>query len=452
MVVLTGGYQNPVTYMTKKTIAIFWFRRDLRLHDNTGLYNALRGGSPVLPVFIFDTSILHSLPKADARVTCIYQTLQTIEKTLAEKANSGIALYYGTPLEVFKKITETYSVTAVYSNHDYEPYARKRDREVGDSLHSKQIPFYTFKDHVFFEKDDVVKAPGAPYVVYTPYSRKWLAQFEQTPIETYDSEPYFHNFIQDENLPRLSLAEIGFVKSHFQAPSYTLTEELIHQYETVRDIPAIAGTSKLSVHLRFGTVSIREAIQKARQNPRGTFLKELIWRDFFSQILWHFPHTATRSFKPAYDGIAWRNKEEEFARWRQGETGFPLVDAGMRELNETGFMHNRVRMVAASFLCKHLLVHWSWGEAYFAEKLLDYDMASNVGNWQWVAGCGVDAAPYFRIFNPAEQLKKFDPQFLYIKKWVHEYKTPLYPTEMVNHTLARQRCLQAYKTALESQT
>lgn len=434
--------------MTKQHVNIFWFRRDLRLHDNVGFYKALQGKNPVLPIFIFDTEILDTLPKDDSRVSFIHNTLNAINTQLM-KLGSGIAVYYGSPIEAFQQIENTYQIAHVITNRDYEPYARDRDTKIKDFLAKRDVGFHTYQDQVIFEKDDIVKDDGTPYVVYTPYMKKWKHQFQnQYILKIYDPNPYFENLLLADNLPYLSLEDIGFEKSSITVPNYQITPSLIQQYEAQRNFPAVNGTSHLGPHLRFGTVSIREVVAKAIAEKNEIFWQELIWREFFMQILWHFPHTVTKAFKPAYDRIVWRNKEEEFEKWKQGKTGFPLVDAGMRELNATGYMHNRVRMLVASFLCKHLLIDWRWGEAYFAEKLLDYEMASNVGNWQWAAGSGVDAAPYFRIFNPTTQIEKFDKDKNYIKKWIPEIDTPSYPEVMVDHKEARERCLATYKAYL----
>ncbi len=428
-------------------INIFWFRRDLRIHDNHGLYNALRGKNNVLPIFIFDTEILEKLAKDDARVTFIHETLQELKSAL--QAHKGtLAVYHGKPFEIFNKLAETHAIEHVITNHDYEPYAQKRDAEIKQFLAEKNIGFHTYKDQVIFEKDEIVKNDGTPYVVYTPYSKRWLAKLDETGVPSYSSEDLLANLAPLSPIPFPALKDIGFERSNIDVPKYTVDASLIKAYEATRNFPALDSTSKLGAHLRFGTVSIREMVKKAQKEVNNTFLKELIWREFFMHILWHFPHTGERSFKPKYDRIQWRNKEEEFKKWCEGQTGYPLVDAGMRELNQTGFMHNRVRMVVGSFLCKHLLIDWRLGEAYFAEKLLDYDMASNVGNWQWVAGCGVDAAPYFRIFNPTSQIKKFDNEMAYIKKWVPEFQELSYPTPIVDHAMARERCLKVYKEAL----
>jgi deoxyribodipyrimidine photo-lyase len=429
------------------SIALFWFRRDLRLDDNVGLYHAIKNETKLLPIFIFDSDILDRLPKDDPRVCFLHQQIEKINQQLAE-SNKKIHVYHGKPIDIFRKISSAKAVHAVYTNRDYEPYATQRDTEIEALLSENDIPLSTYKDHVIFERDEVVKSDGTPYRVYTPYSRVWLDKFDrQEHLKSHRIDDFekLTNLV-DHNNPTLN--EIGFTTSQIRAPQYDTSDEIIDQYEARRNTPAVAGTSKVGVHLRFGTLSIRKAVAKALESTNQTFLKELIWREFFMQILWHFPHTENKSFKPQYDRINWRNNTEEFKRWCDGETGYPFVDAGMRELNETGFMHNRVRMLVGSFLCKHLLIDWRLGEAYFAKKLLDYEMASNVGNWQWVAGCGVDAAPYFRIFNPTEQIKKFDKDHAYIKKWVPDYQTSSYPKQIVDHKMARERCLETYKSAL----
>jgi deoxyribodipyrimidine photo-lyase len=430
-------------------VNIFWFRRDLRLDDNKGFYEALNGNLPVLPIFIFDKDILGKLPKDDARVTFIFRVIEKMDSKLQKEYSSGIAIYYEKPIEVFKGLLETYNVETVYTNHDYEPYANKRDSEIKEFLASKSIIFKTFKDQVIFEKDEIVKSNGEPYVVYTPYMKAWKAKFRAIRLQSFENKDLLNNLIKDKKFPNLSLTDIGFKPSIQQISDYNISPSLIQDYEANRNFPAKDATSRLGPHLRFGTVSIRKMVSKAISETNEIFLQELIWREFFMQILWHFPHTSEQSFKPKYDRIDWRNNENEFKAWCEGKTGYPLVDAGMRQLNETGFMHNRVRMVVGSFLCKHLLIDWRWGEAYFAEKLHDYEMASNVGNWQWVAGCGVDAAPYFRIFNPTTQIEKFDKQHEYIKKWVPEYQEFTYPQPIVEHSFARERCLKVYKQALQ---
>jgi deoxyribodipyrimidine photo-lyase len=425
---------------------IFWFRRDLRLDDNKGLFEALQSGIPVLPIFIFDKKIISQLPQDDARVNFIHDLLSKINVRLSEFGKS-LAVFQGEPAAIFEKLASENKIENVYTNHDYEPYARQRDLAVFQVFKNHNIGFKTFKDQVIFEKSEVTKDDGTPYVVYTPYSRKWKENFNKTALEHYKSEDLLNNII-NHNYPFLSLEDIGFTESGIKVSNFDVSESLIKNYEATRNFPSQNKTSYLGAHLRFGAVSIRKMISKAIQEENETFWNELIWREFFMQILWHFPHTKNQSFRSKYDAIQWNNNEEEFKKWCEGKTGYPFVDAGMRELNKTGHMHNRVRMITASFLCKHLLIDWRWGEAYFANKLLDYEQASNVGNWQWAAGSGVDAAPYFRIFNPTEQIKKFDKDLKYIKKWIPELETQYYPKEIVDHKFARERCLKVFKEAV----
>ena len=432
----------------KKTVSIFWFRRDLRLDDNKGLYEALFNETTVLPIFIFDKDILETLPKDDARVTFIFESIQAIRQKLQATHKSNLGIYHDKPLDVFKNLIEEFNITSVYTNHDYEPYAIKRDKDIKQLLKSNDIIFKTFKDQVIFEKDDVSKQDGNPYLVYTPYMKAWKSKFKSYELTDYQIDNHTKNLIKNVELPNLSLNNMGFKKSQQSISDYSVTPHLIQNYEATRNFPAKDSTSKLGPYLRFGTVSIRKMIKKAVAEKNEVFWQELIWREFFMQILWHFPNTVTESFKPQYDRIVWRNNESEFKAWCEGKTGYPLVDAGMRQLNQTGYMHNRVRMVVGSFLCKHLLIDWRWGEAYFAEKLHDYEMSSNIGNWQWVAGCGVDAAPYFRIFNPTTQIEKFDKNLEYIKQWVPDFQELTYPTPIVDHAFARERCLRVYKEAL----
>ena len=425
---------------------VFWFRRDLRLEDNVGLFHALNSDTSVLPIFIFDESILSQLPKDDARVTFIHQQLEKIQQQLSTFGKS-IALFHGKPQEVFSKLISENKIQAVFTNHDYEPYARKRDLELFYLFKEHNIEFKTSKDQVIFEKSEVVKDDGTPYVVYTPYSNKWLDRFNKSQLLFYKSEELLHNIAQ-HNYPFLQLEDIGFTPSNIKITPFDISTNLIDNYEVTRNFPAQNKTSYLGIYLRFGAVSIRKMVSTAIQSKNNTFLKELIWREFFMQILWHFPHTSNSSFRPKYDAIQWDNDEDLFKKWCEGKTGYPFVDAGMRELNATGHMHNRVRMIVASFLCKHLLIDWRWGETYFATKLLDYEQASNVGNWQWACGSGVDAAPYFRIFNPSEQIKKFDKDLIYIKKWIPEFNTPNYPNPIVDHKEAREKCLRVYKNSV----
>jgi deoxyribodipyrimidine photo-lyase len=432
----------------KQPLNIFWFRRDLRLDDNLGFYEALKGKNAVMPIFIFDTDILDKLPKDDARVAFIHKTLQDMREVLQKEHNSSIAIYYGKPIDIYKTLVEAYDIETVYTNHDYEPYAKERDEAITSFLDTHNIDFKTYKDQVIFEKDEVVKADGNPYVVYTPYMKTWKEKFKSYNLEIFYTNAYMDNLVEHTRLPNLSLSDIGFKTSHQNITPYTVTPTLIQDYEDTRNFPAKDATSRLGPHLRFGTASVRKMVKKAIAEKNEIFWQELIWREFFMQILWHFPHTAKDSFKSKYDRIKWRNNETEFKAWCEGKTGYPFVDAGMRQLNETGFMHNRVRMLVGSFLCKHLLIDWRWGEAYFAEKLHDYDMASNIGNWQWVAGSGVDAAPYFRIFNPTTQIQKFDKDLNYIKTWVPDFQELTYPQPIVDHKMARERCLETYKSAL----
>ena len=428
-------------------LTVFWFRRDLRLDDNKGLYKALTGGNKVLPIFIFDTEITSKLSKEDARLSFIYNALGGINNIMRGN-RCRIGLYRGTPRVVIKKIIQKFSVEKVVVNHDYEPYALKRDDEIGSFLREKGITFETYKDQVIYEKNEVAKDDGNPYVVYTPYSRKWLAKFDEEGIEYFPSEKHLDKFYKGSNLPELTMDDLGFIESKITPKPFKFDNKTIDRYEETRNFPNIDSTSRLGVHLRFGTQSIRKLVQKSSRRKNNIFLKELIWREFFMQIIWHFPYTVNQCFKKQYDRIDYLNDEKDFEKWCNGKTGYPLIDAGMRQLNETGFMHNRVRMLVASFLCKHLLIDWRWGEAYFAEKLFDYEQSSNVGNWQWSAGCGVDAAPYFRIFNPHEQIKKFDKSLEYISKWVKDLNEPTYPTQIVEHKMARERCLTKYKAAL----
>ncbi len=425
------------------TVNFFWFRRDLRLDDNAGLYHALKGKHKVQCLFIFDKEILSKLEDPeDKRVTFIWKQLQQLNDELKKKGSS-LLVKHGKPLDAWKELTNDFSISAVYANHDYEPSAIERDEKVGILLKKHHIPFHTYKDQVIFEKEEVVKDDGKPYTVFTPYSRKWLSKLNNFYLKSYPSENYLDNLVQYSKHIIPSLESIGFKESKTTFPSPVPEKEIIRHYKEQRDFPAIRGTTRIGLHLRFGTVSIRKMATLAK-NTNDTWLNELIWREFYQMILWHFPHVVSGAFRPEYNAIEWRNNEKEFESWCNGLTGYPIVDAGMRELNETGFMHNRVRMITAGFLTKHLLIDWRWGEAYFAAKLLDYELASNNGGWQWSAGTGCDAAPYFRIFNPYEQTKKFDPQLIYIRKWVPEFESFDYVPPIVDHKEARERCLAAY--------
>lgn len=429
----------------KNKVSIFWLRRDLRLKDNMGLHHALASGFPVIPVFIFDTDILDALEdKKDRRVDYIHQALTAINLELKEY-HSTLTAYLGKPLEIFKLLMKEYDVQQVFCNRDYEPQAIERDKELYDYFKEQNIPLKAYKDQVIFDKNDIVKKDGLPYTVYTPYSKKWKEML--TPNDHEQVVPDFQNLFPFKWREIMTLQEIGFEKTEIVFEWPTLDAKIIDEYDKYRDYPAMQGTTQLGIALRFGTISVRECISFALKH-NSIWLSELIWREFFMQILYHFPQVVKRSFKIKYDAIEWRNNEEEFNLWCIGKTGYPIVDAGMRQLNETGYMHNRVRMIVASFLCKHLLIDWRWGETYFALKLNDYDLSANNGNWQWAAGCGCDAAPYFRVFNPTTQTEKFDKDLSYIRKWVREFDTFDYPQPIIEHKYARERVLAEYSRAL----
>lgn len=424
-------------------ISIFWFRRDLRLEDNIALYQALNKNKNVLPIFIFDTHIINELPVDDARISFIYQILKEIDNQL-KKLNSSLLVLKGHPIEIWKKLISEYEITNIYFNKDYEPYAIKRDAEITALAKKHNIAVFNFKDQVIFEENEVLKDNNEPYTVFTPYKNKWLKKINSTTINSVDCISLTDNFyLFQQEFP--TIESLGFCVSKIKVKPYNLNN--IKEYDQIRNFPYIDKTTYLSPHLRFGTISIRSIYKKA-QKENETYLNELIWREFFMQILFHYPKVVTQNFKSNYDGISWRNNQQEFQLWCKGKTGYPFVDAGMRQLNETGYMHNRVRMITAGFLCKHLLIDWRWGEAYFAKKLLDYDLSANNGNWQWAAGTGCDSAPYFRIFNPTEQIKKFDKNLSYIKKWVANYEELTYPKPIVEHSFARKRALETYKKGL----
>ena len=414
-------------------MTIFWFRRDLRLFDNTGLSLALLKSKDVQPIFIFDKDIIDELPNDDPRVNFLYDELQKINKELISYSSS-LKIYHGNPLEVFKLLSKENPGLKVYTNRDYEPYAITRDEEIDNFLSENGSGLISCKDQVIYEKNEVVKNDGLPYTVFTPFKNKWLSKFKDDGLRI-QSELKSENF-NKSNYEFPSMEKLGFKKSSIKVPPFSLDK--VYKYEETRNFPSLDSTSKIGPHLRFGTVSIREIVSKVK-DLNDTYLSELVWREFFMQILWHFPKVVHENFRPKYNFIKWRNKEEEFEKWCKGETGYPLVDAGMRELNQTGFMHNRVRMVTAGFLCKHLLIDWRWGEAYFAKKLLDYELSSNNGNWQWSAGTGCDAAPYFRVFNPSEQIKKFDKQNTYINKWVEDLNEFSYPCLLYTSPSPRDR-------------
>ena len=430
--------------MKTTPVTFFWFRRDLRLDDNIALWNALQSDFPVIPLFIFDDEILEQLPKDDARVTFIYESLQKINLELTD-FESSLIIRKGKTHQVWFDLIEEYDIEEVYFNKDYEPYALQRDAEISALLSSNKVKVSVFKDHVIYEESEITKADGLPYTIYTPYKNKWVEKFETLKQQPLDELKNNSSNFYKSNFSFLTLESIGFVRSSISVREHNLKG--VATYEQTRNFPSLDSTTYLSPHLRFGTVSIRKLAHWA-SHKNATFLNELVWREFFMQILFHFPNSVNHNFKSAYDGIQWRNNPEEFKLWCEGKTGYPMVDAGMRQLNETGYMHNRVRMVVASFLCKHLLISWQWGEAYFAEKLLDFELASNVGNWQWAAGTGCDSAPYFRVFNPEIQLKKFDAKGEYVRTWISEFDLG-YGKPMVEHAMARDRALTAYKTGLQ---
>ena len=427
-----------------KEVTIFWFRRDFRIEDNKSLFHALKEPYPVQPIFIFDTNILEHLPARDARVEFIHQEIERLQGELRQR-NTSIDVRIGKPTNVWKRLLEDYKVKCVWANRDYEPYARERDKSVYELLKEKGVEFKAKKEHVIFEKGEVTKENGDPYVVYTPYSRLWKSKLTEDHISPSNSADLSNWAESGHATP--TLKAVGFEPAGIDFPSRNTDYNIIQSYDKNRDVPAKRGTSRLSIHLRFGTISIRSLVRDAKK-LNEKYLNELIWRDFYQSILWHFPQVVRENFSKKYDGIKWRNNEEEFEKWKMGKTGYPIVDAGMRELNKTGFMHNRVRMIVASFLAKHLLIDWRWGEAYFAEKLLDFELASNNGGWQWAAGTGVDAQPYFRIFNPYAQTDKFDRDRDYISRWVPEVSTDSYPKPIVAHKFARERALEVYKAGI----
>jgi deoxyribodipyrimidine photo-lyase len=430
-----------------ETITLFWHRRDLRINDNVGLFYALSQNKNTIPLFIFDNTILEQLEdKFDPRVSFIHEQVLAL-KAAYENAGGSLLIKHGNPIDVFKELSTEFTIEKVYTNNDYEPYALQRDAEVKSILNAQHTSFHSYKDHVVFEKDEVLKKDGTPYTIYTPYMKVWKEKFSKESIQEYPSESKLSNLFRTKPFASITLNEIGFKKSSVHIPSSRISEKLIVTYDETRNFPAIDGTSRLGIHFRFGTISIRQKVKRAA-SLNETFLNELIWREFYQMIIYHFPYSAKDSFKKKYDGIRWLNDEKQFELWCKGETGYPIVDAGMRELNTTGHMHNRVRMIVASFLTKHLLIDWRWGEAYFASKLLDYELASNVGGWQWAAGCGCDAAPYFRVFSPSLQANKFDASSVYVNKWVPEILAGNYTKPIVDHAFARNRAIATYKKAL----
>ena len=431
---------------TSTPICIFWFRRDLRFHDNHGLHRALLASNNVLPVFVFDKNILGDINNIhDRRVSFLHDTLRSMN-TYLETLGKSLMVVYDTPVQAFERLCSQFTVTDVYTNHDYEPYAIARDKEIATMLQKRGVGFHSYKDHVVFEGSEITKADGKPYTIYTPYSKAWRSKLHQTGLSHFDSEGCLSHLHSMKVQPLPSLEYMGFTPSAYHVASVHPDKDIVRRYHEQRNFPGIEGTTEIGVHLRFGTVSVRDMVRRGL-NENDTWLSELIWREFFSMILSQFPYVVTRSFKPDYDDIEWRNNDEEFAAWCEGRTGYTMVDAGMRQLVATGTMHNRVRMVVASFLCKDLLVDWRRGEAFFARHLMDYDLSSNNGNWQWAAGCGCDAAPYFRVFNPHEQQRKFDPDYVYTRKWLSDDEIS-FPTPIVDHAFARIRALQVYKDGL----
>lgn len=424
-------------------VSIFWFRRDLRLEDNVAFFHSLQSEYPVLPIFIFDDEILDELPKNDPRLNFIHNQLKKLNSKL-NRHDSSIKTFHSNYKKAWQHLDETYEIKEVYFNEDYEPYALERDKWVNSYFNSTKTKVNSFTDHVVFKPGVILKDNGLPYTVYTPFKNKWLKHFELNKPEILPSPKLSNLLSKMEKFP--SMGDLGFSITNIKVEPFSLVD--LDNYENTRDIPSLNATSYLGPHLRFGTVSVRGIIDQLKNN-HFTFLSELIWREFFIQIMYHFPRVVTENFKPKYNGINWINNETDYQLWCKGKTGYPIVDAGMRQLNETGYMHNRVRMITASFLCKHLLIDWTWGEAYFAEKLLDYELASNNGNWQWVAGTGCDAAPYFRVFSPSAQTLKFDPDLNYIKKWVPEINELSY-SPMLDHKMARERAIKVYKTGIES--
>lgn len=461
-------------------LALVWLRRDLRLEDHAALYLAAKEAAAVLPVFIFDTAILGSLPAADRRVEFIWETVAGLKAELQARG-SDLVVRHGLAEAEIPALAEALGATAVVCAHDYEPAAIARDGVVRDRLAARGIEFLTIKDQVVFERDEVLTASGTPFSVFTPYRNAWMRQLAPFYLKAYPTAAALERLARREPEPIPALEDIGFVRTNLKALGVQAGAEggnarvadflrRIDRYKTARDFPGVKGVSYLSVHLRFGTVSIRTLARIAwQQGTEGAmgWLNELIWRDFYHQILWHRPDVVGHAFKPEYDDLPFPNDPALFQAWCEGRTGYPLVDAAMRQMNQTGYMHNRLRMVAASFLVKDLLVDWRWGERYFAEVLIDFDLAANNGGWQWAASTGCDAQPYFRIFNPVSQSEKFDPDGAFIRRYVPElagltapaihapWKHTLgkhggavgYPQPIVDHAVQRDRVLALFKTA-----
>lgn len=429
-------------------INVFWFRRDLRINDNHALFNALKSGLKVVPIFIFDKDILKEFPNTnDRRLNFIYKELKNINNKLLE-FNSSILIFNSTVKSSFENLLQKFNVNAVFYNKDYEPYATKRDSEIELYLKERGIEFKGYKDHVIFETNEIVKPDKTPYTVFTPYSKKWKLLLETEMLKTFESEELIKNFLTFEGrFP--TLKELGYNELDYIFPKSNFNKNVIRSYETQRNFPHLDGGSKLGVHLRFGTISIRTAVNNALKFS-DCWLNELIWREFFIQLMWHFPKNEHFCFKQKYNYFEWLNDEAKFDKWCKAETGFQIVDAGIRELIQTGYMHNRVRMITANFLTKLLQIDWRWGERFFAEHLLDYELAINNGNWQWAAGTGADAAPYFRIFNPLEQIKKFDSNNIYIDKWLPKEKYKQIKP-IVDYKVARSQYLERFSQFLKNE-
>ena len=480
---------------------LMWFRRDLRTDDNAALYHALKRCKTVHCVFIFDREILDSLPKADRRLEFIRESLVELDasiRQLAKKENTGLIVQHAWASEAIPKLAQELAVQAVFTNHDYEPQAIARDAAVLGSLANLGIAFHTYKDHVIFERAEVLTQMGKPYGVFTPYKNACLKKLNPFYLKPYPVEKYTDALVERPRAHRQSvpsLTEIGFEATNLatlkiptgMSGGRALFEDFfdrMDEYHATRDFPAVKGPSYLGVHLRFGTVSIRKLAATAHQRTlvgsqgAAVWLSELIWRDFYFQILNNFPHAATGAFKPEYNAIKWEHGEHAeklFTAWCEGQTGYPLVDAAMAQINQTGYMHNRLRMVVASFLVKDLGIDWRWGERYFAEKLNDFDLSANNGGWQWASSSGCDAQPYFRIFNPTSQSEKFDSEGKFIRKYLPQLSKlpnialhepwnakPIdlqaanvilgdnYPCPIVNHAQAREKTLLRYAVVKKS--
>ncbi|MDP3679050.1 MAG: deoxyribodipyrimidine photo-lyase [Methylotenera sp.] len=415
--------------------SLVWFRRDLRDFDHAALYHALKHSAQVYCAFVFDTEILDKLTdKADRRVAFIWESVRELKAALQNKGGDLIVLH-GRAADEIPTLANTLQVQAVFTNHDYEPSAIARDLLVEAQLQTSNIAFHHYKDQVIFEKDEVLTMTGKSYSVFTPYKNRWLNTVNDFYLKAYPVDAYLHHLAKPETNDLISLELLGFQRtnlSHMRLPTgmsgsaelFADFSERIQRYKEARDFPAVKGVSYLSVHLRFGTISIRHLVRTALQLGGAgaeTWASELIWRDFYFQILHHHPQLADgKAFKPEFEALPFPNNPDYFQAWCDGKTGYPLVDAAMRQLNNTGFMHNRLRMVAASFLVKDLLIDWRWGERYFAEKLIDFDFSANNGGWQWAASTGCDAQPWFRIFNPITQSEHFDANGRFIRKYVTE--------------------------------